>query len=281
MTITAALLILIKLTVVMLILAVGLSSTLAELSYLWRRPALLLRSLIAMYLVVPVLAFLLVSVIDLSPSVEIALFVLAVSAGAPLLPRKLMKIGHASYMLSLVVISSAVAIAAVPLWLEVLRPLYGLTAELRPQDVAWVIAKSFVGPIALGMLIRWRFPKTGAWLGDRILAIAGVVLVAGVLALLIIHGRLFLEIPWPALATLAGLTLAALAVGHVFGGPGEDDRTGLAVACATRHVGIAMIVAASVPGPKTAALVAAYLLTAALVSLPYLRWRLKVIPAAA
>jgi hypothetical protein len=69
------------------------------------------------------------------------------------------------------------------------------------------------------------------------------------------------------------MTLAALVVGHVLGGPAEEDRTALAIACATRHVGIAMVVAASVPGPRTAVLVAAYLLAAAVVSIPYLRWR--------
>ena len=39
----------------------------------------------------------------------------------------------------------AVAVIAVPLWLEVLRPQYGLTTELRPLDVATLIAKSFIG----------------------------------------------------------------------------------------------------------------------------------------
>ncbi len=86
----------------------------------------------------------------------------------------------------------------------------------------------------------------------------------------ILHGSLLLQVGWP---SLVGMTLAALVVGHVLGGPAEEDRTALAIACATRHVGIAMVVAASVPGPRTAVLVAAYLLAAAVVSIPYLRWR--------
>jgi predicted Na+-dependent transporter len=278
---TVLILLVVKLSVVALILAVGLSASPADVAYLWRRPALLARSLVAMYVVVPAAAFLAVRLVDLPQRVEVALLVLAVSAGAPLLPRKLMRIGHESYMLSLVVTSSAVAVVAVPLWLEVLRPLYGLTTVLRPVDVAALIARSFIGPIALGMLIRWRFPETAEAVANRILAIAGIVLIGCVLVLLILHGHLLLDVGWPALATLIGMTFAALAIGHVLGGPGADDRTGLAVACATRHVGIAMLVAASLPGPGTAVLVTAYLLAAALVSIPYLRWRRRSKPVAA
>jgi BASS family bile acid:Na+ symporter len=47
----------------------------------------------------------------------------------------------------------------------------------------------------------------------------------------------------------------------------------LAVACTTRHVGLAMIIGANVRGPRTLSLVAGYLVATALVSLPYIRWR--------
>jgi hypothetical protein len=65
----------------------------------------------------------------------------------------------------------------------------------------------------------------------------------------------------------------ALAVAAQLSGPAEDDRTALAIACATRHIGIAVLVAASVPGPRTSVLVTFYILTSAVISIPYLRWR--------
>ena len=72
---------------------------------------------------------------------------------------------------------------------------------------------------------------------------------------------------------MAGLIAISLAIGHLLGGPAEDDRTALAMACATRHIGIAVLVAASVPGPRTSVLVAFYTLMSAIISIPYLRWR--------
>jgi hypothetical protein len=68
----------------------------------------------------------------------------------------------------------------------------------------------------------------------------------------------------------------ALAIGHALGGPAPDDRTALAVACASRHIGIAVLVAASLPGPRTAVIIAVYIVASAVVCIPYLRWRRNV-----
>ena len=73
--------------------------------------------------------------------------------------------------------------------------------------------------------------------------------------------------------TLAALIALSLAIGHLVGGPEEDTRTALAIACATRHIGIAVLVATSVPGPRTAVVVAIYIAVSLAISLPYLRWR--------
>ena len=61
------------------------------------------------------------------------------------------------------------------------------------------------------------------------------------------------------LLALAAATFVALAIGHAFGGPHPDDRTALAVSCATRHVGIALLAASTAP-PRVAVLVLAYVL---------------------
>lgn len=271
---TPILLIGLKIAVLALILAIGLSSTLADITHLWRRPWQLLRALFAMYVAIPVVVFLALKALALPDSTEIALLVLAVSAGAPLLPRKLMKVGHESYMISLVATSSIVAVVAVPAWIEILKPIYALTVDISSREVAAVIAKSFVGPLVIGMLIRWRFPALGALLADRFLAGAGLLLAVCALALVAVHAPLLLTLGWPSLVSLVALTLVALAIGHLLGGPDENDRTALAIACATRHVGIAIVVAASLPGPRITVLVAAYVLAAALVSIPYLKMRI-------
>jgi len=215
----------------------------------------------------------LVKVLTLPPGVEIGLLVLAVSAGAPLLPRKLLHIGDGAYIFSLVVTSTLLAIMLVPVWLAVLGPQFGNPPNLESSRVAWVLAKSFLLPLALGMLVRWLFPAVAERIGDRLMAVAGLLLTVCALLLLLLHWDVLLEASVSGVLTLAGLIVIALVIGHLLGGPAEEDRTALAIACSTRHLGIAVLVAASLPGPRTAVIIAAYILTSAVISIPYLRWR--------
>jgi bile acid:Na+ symporter, BASS family len=270
---TAAPLILLKVAVAGIILAIGMGSTLKDVTYLWRRPGLLLRSVLAMYVLVPLAALALVKVLTLTPAVEIGLLVLAVSAGAPMLPRKLVNIGDGAYIFSLVVTSSLLAILVVPAWLALLGAQFDDPVSLRPERVALVLAKSFLLPLAFGLLIRWLFPATAERVGDPLLVIADVVLTACALALLILHRDILVEARWPGILTAAGLIAILLAIGHLIGGPAEGERTVLAIACSTRHIAVAVTVAASVPGPRTFVLVAFYTLMSVGISLAYLRWR--------
>jgi len=272
---TASLLLALKLSIVTMIFAVGLGSTPDDLTYLWRRPKELLRSLLAMYVAVPLVALLVAKTLPVGVAVKTAILVLAISAGAPLLPKKLMKIGREGYVFSLVVTSSLLAVVVVPAWLAFLAPLFGRESSVEPRAVALIIAKAFLAPLVVGMLLRWPLSGIAERLSQRILGVAGMVLAVAALALLALHRRLLTEIGWGPLSALVGMTVAALAVGHVLGGPDPADRTALAISCASRHVGIAMLAASTVPGPRTIALVLTYVLASAVVSIPYLKWRTR------
>jgi BASS family bile acid:Na+ symporter len=271
---TAALLLALKLSVVVLLLAIGLGSTPADITYLWRRPSQLLRALVAMYVAVPLAALLAVRTLPLPVAVKTAILVLAISAGAPLLPRKLMKLGREGYVFSLLITSSVLAVAVVPAWLSVLGPLFDRESSVEPRAVALIIAKAFLAPLLVGMLLRWPLPSGVAErLSEWLLGAAGAVLTLAGAALLVLHGRALVEVGWLPILALTGMTAIAVAIGHAMGGPDPADRTALAVSCATRHVGIAMLAASTVPGPRTVVFVLAYVVASAVVSIPYLKWR--------
>jgi BASS family bile acid:Na+ symporter len=103
--------------------------------------------------------------------------------------------------------------------------------------------------------------------------VAGVLLTLGALAFIFSSWREIAEIGLPSLLAFASFTGLALTIGHWLGGPDEGHRSSLAVSCATRHIGLALLIAANVRGPRTLALVAAYLFASALVCIPYIRWR--------
>ena len=273
---TAILLSLLKLSVVALLLAIGMLTTKKEITYLWRRPRLLLRSLLTMYVLVPLAAIVFVSIIPMDEGLKLAVFVLAISAGAPLLPKKLMGMGSDEYVLSLVVTASVLAIITVPVWSAALGPLFGRESHLAPMEVAMLISKSFLLPLVCGMLARRFFPNNSESIADKILTVAGSVLSVSAVLLLVTNWQLLMKAGWPALIVLASLTLISLIIGHLMGGDEPGERTALAVSCATRHLGLAIMVAAAVPGPKTAVFVAAYIVASGVVAIPYLKWQSKV-----
>jgi len=280
MGLTAYLLIALKGSVALLIFAVGLDSRLKDLVYLRQRPGVMLRSLLAMYIVVPLLALAAVKVLQLPPGLELALLVLAISAGAPMLPRKLMRLGNEEYVISLVVVSSLLAIVTVPAWLALLGPHFDRPGTLDPMTVAGVLGKSFLLPLVLGVAVRRWLPDASARLSDLLLKVVGLVFSGCALALLVTHYQVILAVMGLPILVLGGFTLAALGVGHAMGGPDPNDRTALAVSCATRHVGVAMVVAAATPNPRTVVLIVAYALASAVVIIPYMKWRSRVVPAA-
>ncbi len=138
-----------------------------------------------------------------------------------------------------------------------------------------LIAKAFLVPLAAGMLLRWALSGIAGRLSEWILRAAVAALALAALALLVLHWRLLVELGWIPLLTLAGMTAVALAIGHALGGPDPDDRTALAVSCSARHIGIALLAASTVPGPRTVMLILTYLLASAAVSIPYLKWQAR------
>jgi len=228
------LLLVLKVSVVAFIFAIGLGSTMGDLTYLWRRPGLLTRSLLAMYVAVPLAVSLLAKAFGLPGPVRLAIFVLAISAGAPLLPKKLSKLGREGYVFSLVVTSSLVAVVAVPAWMELLGSLVGRDSSLNPRAVAATIAKAFLAPLAVGMILHALMPKLAEKLSDWIGGAAFAVLAVAALVLIVAARRMIFEVGWVSLLALAATALVALAIGHLMGGPDPADRKALAVSCASR-----------------------------------------------
>lgn len=270
---TVALLVLLNITVTIIIFGIGLDSTLHDAFRLFRHPALLLRSLLAMYVLVPLAAVGLVILLPLPAGAEAGLLVLAVSAGAPLLPRKMLGIGDGAYTFSLVAVSSVLAVILVPLWLEMLGPLFPRLPRLAPEKAALVLGESFFLPLLAGMAVRRFFPKLAAWTGGRVVGLAGLAMTLAAVVLLAVNWHVVLEVRWQGIAALALLILIALVIGHLVGGPQEENRSALAVACATRHIGVAVVVATSLPGGRVAVVISIYIAISVAITLPYTRWR--------
>ncbi len=270
---TVVLILLIKLSIAALIFGIGMGAAFADAAYLWRRAGLLLRSLLAMYVLVPLVAWLVVSIVPAMPTVKAALLVLAVSAGAPLLPRKLGGIGHGACIFSLAVTSSLLAVVMVPAWVALFAWHFGVTVPLPPLEVARIVGTALLLPLLAGMVFHMAAPALSDHVARWLVPIASAALGLAAAAILALNWNIVFAMRAPGLLALVLVIVAAMAIGHCLGGPDPHDRTTLAIACATRHLGIALVVAGMFRGPGTLVLVAAYAIVSALITVPYLRWR--------
>jgi len=91
MTLQSLILLALKASIPLSVFAIGLGSRFDDALYLLRRPALLVPSVLAMNVVMPLVAATMAWAFDLPGAVEISLVALAVSPIPPLLPKKQIK----------------------------------------------------------------------------------------------------------------------------------------------------------------------------------------------
>ena len=110
-----------QVSIVCTVFGYGLKTRTAALVGVARRPALLVRSVICVLVVMPALAFALTRLFAIRHEVEIALVALAISPVPPLLPMKEGKAGaRVSYGLGLLALLALVSIATIPLAIDTL-----------------------------------------------------------------------------------------------------------------------------------------------------------------
>lgn len=277
MTMQALIMLGIQASILGTVFCYGLQATVHDALHLVRHRSLLLRSLLSMFLVMPVAALVIVGTLPLPRPTQIVLVALAISPIPPMLPKKEGKAGgHASYGLGLMITVGLLAIVISPLAAELIGRHFNRSFDVDAAAVAKPVLMMIAVPLALGMLARaWR-PELAARI-VRPLLIASTVLLA-VCALAIIA-----SVAHALLALIGNGTLLAMFVfacigllsGHWLGGPVDEQRTVLALSTASRHPAIALVIAKSnFPDERfLAATVVLYLLVATITVLPYVQWR--------
>lgn len=263
--------------IVLTVFALGLSASPEDATYLFRRPRQLVRSLLAMNVVMPLLAAAINALFELHPAVEIALITLAVSPVPPLLPSKALKAGGgASYMIGLLVAAALLAIVFVPLVADLVGISLGRRGQMSPAAVARIVAITVLAPLAAGLIVRRMALAFSERIVKPMLWAASVLLLVGALPIVFTAMPTVVSlIGNGTLAAMVAFVLVGLAAGHLLGGPEAAHRTVLALATSSRHPGIAIAIAsANFPEEELAvAAILLYLLVNALVSIPYLIWR--------
>jgi bile acid:Na+ symporter, BASS family len=260
-----------------LVLSLGLRSSPKDALYVFERPRLLARAVLAMNIVMPLLVLLLISVFRLRPAVELALLALAMSPVAPFLPNRQLKVtDDGDYVYGLFVASAVLSVVCTPLLAAAAAHLHGHPQSIGAGRTLKIALASIVLPFLLGMFLRRTWPQLPWARVIRILnEVGSAIVVAAFIPVLILE--------WPLMRDLIGngtllaivlVSAVGLLVGHVLGGPRLEQRAVLALATTTRHPGMAIAIAvASVPQERLAApAVLLALIVNALAVSPYVSW---------
>ena len=275
-TVTALILPALQASIILSVFAIGLNATIADATYLFRRPGQLLRALVSMNVLMPVTAFIVAAPFDLHPAVKIALVVISISPTPPVLPKKALKAGRAeTYTIGLLTAAAALSIVIVPLTLAIIARLTGASLAMPAGAVAWMVLTSILAPLLAGIAVRAAAHAVAARIA-RPAEIFATVLLA-VCAVPVVVGLAETSVPlWTdgTIVSLAGFALAGLIIGHLLGGPDTGNRPVLALATASRHPAIAMAIAhANFPQQRLAgAAVLLYLVFASVLFALYRAW---------
>ena len=268
--------------VLLLVVAIGIGARPGWGSLLLRRPWLALRAMGAMYVGMPAFVLLLVWILPLQRPVSAALLSLAISPVLPPWGRKAAVVGGRSDdIIGLQLLSSGIALLVIPLLLWLVEHVFSTQTTLDPLAVELVLLVTVAAPLALGMgTARWApqaAPRLAA-LADRV---GGVLLLLGGVLLILLRGPAILGvIGQGTLGAIAAVVIAGLLIGHALGGPDPRTRGVLASATIYRHPAIALILASGSgmqPEDGVIGTVLLYMLVSLLLSMPYERWRRRVI----
>ncbi|GAB3766427.1 hypothetical protein GCM10028796_25620 [Ramlibacter monticola] len=261
-----------------LLLSVALETRFGDLLHLLRRPSLLLRSVLAMNVVMPLFAVALglAFVQQLEHAVVVSLMAMSLGPVPPILPGKELKAGGPrAYTMGLVFVSAALSIVLVPAMIALLGHVLDKPVQISMGSIARIVATWMLLPLLLGALVRHAAPALAQHVVRPLAIASGALLALACIPVL-------LQV-WPKMLSLLGhftlvaiivFTLAGLAIGHLLGGPDPDERTVLALSTCTRHPAVAIAVLHAEPDRASVlAAVLLVLLVGGIATGPYVKWR--------
>jgi bile acid:Na+ symporter, BASS family len=252
-------------TVLLLMVSVGMSLNWTQFLANWRRLTLAKwgKLLVATFIVPPILALTLGSLLPLDRGTLIGLFLIAVAPGAPLMTRNVAKRGFdmelaASYQLW----GAFLTPIMIPLLIGAAGWVYGHNIWVSPAKVLAVIATQQFVPLLIGVALMYFAPGFSTKIRSALNVIGNALLMVTLIVLLVKMGPTLTEVsPW---VVIAVLLLAVGCIAASFASLSGTVMTETLVVCnVNRHVGLALLLSGVYfRNQKALPVIAAYALAA-------------------
>jgi len=226
--------------VVTSMLAMGASLTIAMILQPLKNVRLVVLALLANFVLVPALAYVITLVFPLPDEINIALIVLGCAAGAPFLPKLAQNArGSLGFSVGLMVLLMLVTIVYMP----IVMPLLLQGVEVNPWDIAKSLIVLMLVPLAIGLLLRSHSPESADHWKDLLNKVSGIsllVMMVGALGLNISNIIGFIG-SW-GLVAMALFLVGSLLIGLLLGGREPGIRAVMGLGTAQRNISAALVV---------------------------------------
>lgn len=223
-------------------LAMGLNLTIKQIIAPLRDVKLVILALVANFVLVPILAYLILAVIKLDQGLAIGLILMATAGGAPFLPKLAQAAkGNMAFSVGLMVLLMLVTIIYMPLVLPLL--LQGV--EVNALEIARSLILMMLIPLAIGLFIKARYESIAESLQPHMSQTSTVAMALLMVTGLILNWQAIVEvIGTGAFVAIVLFLLGALVIGYLLGGKDSGIRSVLGLGTAQRNLSAAMVVAA-------------------------------------
>ena len=270
----------VTLTVFTLMFAIGINNSIQQLTSVWRQPAVLLRSALAVIVLFPMVIFILLKAFNLPSGVATGLAILAAVPGAPMMTKRTEGAGgEPTYASSLQLSLALLVVIIAPITLGFFYSQFDMVTErVAPWDVARQVARVTFLPLLIALLIVQFAPSIVERIRKPVKKLANILFLLFTLAvvgLLVVSAdmRGMLLVGWVPFMAVIVIVASGLAVGHLLGGPAQDARAVLATATIARNAGLALFIAAlSDYQREFIPILLVYLLTGSVLAIPYSVW---------
>jgi BASS family bile acid:Na+ symporter len=223
-------------------LAMGLSLTVKQILDPLRNVKVVLLALLANFVLVPALAYLITVVIPLDDGLATGLIIVGTAAGAPFLPKlvQLAK-GNAAFSVGLMTLLMVVTVIYLPIVLPLLLP----GASVNPWDIGQSLIFSMLLPLGIGLFVKARYSDIALSLQPHMSQISSLAIVLMLVTILVLEFSTIIGTIGTG-GVLAALVFVggALGIGLLLGGKDAGMRPVMGLGTAQRNLSAAMLVAA-------------------------------------
>lgn len=222
-------------------LQMGFSLTINQIIEPLKNYKLVIGALLANFVVVPLIGYLVILIIPLETDLVIGLALLATAAGAPFLP-KLAQIarGDQAFSVGLMVLLMGITVIYVP----VVLPLLLEGVSINPLSIASSLVILMIIPLTIALFTRSRYKSIADSLRPYMGQASSIFLILLTILMLVVNWEYLIGvIGTGAIIALIIFALGSFAVGYLFAGKDKTKRSVMGLGTAQRNISAALIVA--------------------------------------